>query len=101
MDVILFCPKGNKACEYVKRGKLYRCHWYQNIVGVDPQTGERFDRFDCAVCWSNIIKIEQTQINRGQAAATESLRNHVVEGQNELIQIALQEQEQKRKKQIE
>lgn len=71
------CPLGSK-CEEVKNDTVYRCRWYTQIQGMNPQTGEQMDTWDCAIAWLPILSVEMSRTNRGQTAALESFRNEMV-----------------------
>ncbi len=75
------CPLGAK-CEEVKEeaGKqvLFRCPWYTQLRGMDPNTGAERDEWACAIAWLPILQIENAKEVRQGAAATESFRNEVV-----------------------
>lgn len=80
IEIILTCPLGSK-CEEIKDNKLHRCAWYQCLAGQNPLTGEQVDEWRCAVVWQNIVTVETAMTNRSIAAATESFRNEMVNGQ--------------------
>src|SRR5690348_12319296 len=75
------CPIGAR-CEDVKTegGKpvLYRCPWYVQIKGFDPNTGEDKDQWGCAIAWMPALMINAANESRKGAAATESFRNEMV-----------------------
>jgi hypothetical protein len=75
------CPLGAK-CEDVKTegGKpvLYRCPWYVQVKGFDPNTGEEKDQWGCAISWMPALMINAANESRKGAAATESFRNEMV-----------------------
>ncbi len=78
MDIITTCPLGH-VCEEAKDGAIHRCTWYLQIQGKNPQSEEVIDRWECALVWLPILSVENSQTNRGQTAAIESLRNIVAE----------------------
>lgn len=75
------CPLGAK-CEEVKtengRQVLYRCPWYTQIRGIDPNTGHEKDDWGCAIAWLPMLMINAANESRKGAAATESFRNEMV-----------------------
>jgi len=82
MEIIIGdCPLGAK-CEEVKvrDGKqiLVRCPWYTQVRGMNPNTGEEIDQWNCAIAWLPMLQINSANEARKGAAATESFRNEVV-----------------------
>lgn len=75
------CPLGAK-CEEVKtegsRQILYRCPWYIKVRGLNPNTGEDIDSWNCAIAWLPLLQINTANEARQGAAATESFRNEVI-----------------------
>lgn len=76
----LSCPLGSK-CEEIKDNKLYRCAWSIELAGRNPNTGEEQNERGCAMAWVPILLIENSQQQKGTAAAVESFRNEVAKGQ--------------------
>ena len=72
----LSCPLGAK-CEVRDDSNNVeeRCRWYTQLRGVDPQTGEAVDKWDCAIALMPILQIESSQNIRQTQAAIESVRN--------------------------
>lgn len=73
------CPLGAK-CEEVKteadgRQVLYRCPWYKQLRGKNPQTGELADEWDCAIGWLPLLLIENTKEAIENTASINVLRN--------------------------
>jgi hypothetical protein len=85
IEVIGICPLGMKGCEYVEDNKMYRCNWYMRMQGNDPQTGEAVDKWGCSIVWGPITAIETSKTNRRAGQAVESLRDHVVSGNNQFL----------------
>jgi len=77
IETVITCPLGAK-CEEIKDNKLYRCAWYTQLQGENPQTQERVDTWNCSLAWMPILLVENAGTNRGQTAALESFRNAVV-----------------------
>ena len=59
----------------VTSGKCTR--WLQ-LRGIDPNTGQEFDRHDCIDNWTPILLVENSQMQRQTGAAIESFRNEMV-----------------------
>jgi hypothetical protein len=75
------CPLGSK-CEEIKDNKLYRCAWSIELAGRNPNTGKELNERGCAMAWVPILLIENSQQQKGTAAAVESFRNEVVNANN-------------------
>ena len=85
------CPLGHK-CEEVKTNDegeqiLYRCNWYVNIRGKNPQGEETLDQWGCAIAWMPILQIEGSQMTREATASIQSLRNEMVRGQLNVLKM--------------
>lgn len=89
------CPLGAK-CEEVKnednKPVLYRCPWYVQVKGFDPNTGAEIDHWACAIAWMPTLLINTANETRQGAAATESFRNEMVkqgtQTQNVMLAVA-------------
>jgi hypothetical protein len=57
---------------------MHRCQLYTCIAGVNPNTGDKIDEWNCALAWTPILLIENANTNRGQTEALESFRNETV-----------------------
>ena len=86
LEVVLTCPLGSE-CEEIKDNKIHRCIWYTAVRGVNPNTGEEVDDWNCAIAWGPILQIETSQTQRGVSSALESFRNETVKGQKEFNQL--------------
>lgn len=73
----LSCPLGSK-CEEIRDNTMYRCAWFIQLAGRNPNTGEDVDERGCAMAWVPILLVENSMQQRGTAAAIESFRNEVV-----------------------
>ena len=67
-----FCPLIGEDCLELK------CAWYNQVRGVNPQTGQEIDEWGCAVTWMPMLLIENSQMQRQTGAAVESFRNETV-----------------------
>ena len=77
------CPLNNfEPC------KKLDCGWFIKLKGADPQSGEEFDDWGCAVAFMPILLIENAQQSRQTGAAVESFRNVMVEQQREVLELA-------------
>lgn len=68
-----FCPLIKKDCVGLQ------CAWFKQVRGTNPQNGADVDEWDCAIALLPMLVISTAQEVRQGAAATESLRNHVVD----------------------
>jgi hypothetical protein len=53
---------------------------------MSPQSGQEVDQENCAIAWLPLLLVENSQQQRQTAAAVESFRNEMVEGNNVLAQ---------------
>lgn len=68
-----FCPLIKDKC------KQLDCAFFLQVRGQHPQTGAPVDEWDCAIKWLPVLMIENTNGVRGTQAATESMRNEIVD----------------------
>jgi hypothetical protein len=68
-----WCPLVKGEC------RMGQCMWFIHIRGTNPQTGQEIDEPDCAVKWLPVLMIDTTRAVRGTQAATESMRNEIVD----------------------
>jgi hypothetical protein len=54
------------------------------MLGMNPQTGQSVDQFDCSIKWLPLLLAENARSTRGAQAAVESMRNEVVIRQDAL-----------------
>lgn len=76
IKTVLTCPLGSK-CEEVKDGAIHRCAWFVKLAGKDPTSEKLIDEQGCAMSWVPILLIENSQQQKGTAAAVESFRNEM------------------------
>lgn len=77
LPVILTCPLGHK-CEEARDGAIYRCVWFEQLRGHDPNTGKEKDERACSIRWLPTLLVETAGAARGTSAAVESFRNEMV-----------------------
>ena len=53
-----YCPLLQKECIGLQ------CAWITQIRGMDPQTGEDVDEWDCAIKWLPVLLIENTNTDK-------------------------------------
>jgi len=78
MSKSLICPLIKKSC--IEHG----CKFWVHLVGTHPQTGVKLDHFDCSIAWLPVLLTENARQTTGVSAAVESLRNEVVQRQDQL-----------------
>ena len=76
-----YCPLLQKECIGLQ------CAWITQIRGMDPQTGEDVDEWDCAIKWLPFLMIENTKKNIESGAAVESFRNEMVKANETNINV--------------
>ena len=77
-----YCPLLQKECIGLQ------CAWITQIRGMDPQTGEDVDEWDCAIKWLPVLLIENTKKNIESGAAVESFRNEVVQRMDQQMPVS-------------
>ena len=77
-----FCPLVKKDCIGLQ------CAWFTRVQGVDTNTGNQVDEFQCAIAWMPMLLIENSGQQRQTGAAVESFRNEMVKS-NETSQKVL------------
>lgn len=60
-----YCPMWRKPQSKV----CHTCPWWTNVAGANPQTGERLDRWDCAMTWAPLLAVNAAR--EANAAACE------------------------------
>lgn len=92
-DATIICPlMGGKPCVEdgsIVDGKLVACRFWVTVQGIHPQTGETINSSDCAMCWTPVLMIENSKVNRETGAAVESFRNEMVNANQSSQQILL------------
>jgi len=67
------CPlNGFKKC------KQFKCAWFVQMKGQNPNDGKDVDEYACAVAWLPILLVENAMQSRQSGAAIESFRNEMV-----------------------
>ena len=78
------CPlNGFKKC------KQFKCAWFVQMKGSNPNNGKEVDEYACAVAWLPVLLVENAMQSRQSGAAIESFRNEMVKA-NESNQNLLQ-----------
>jgi hypothetical protein len=76
-----FCPLVQGDC------KKTECAWFGNIRGLNPNTGEEVDDWNCAIVMLPMLLIENSQQSRQTGAAVESFRNEMVKTNNASVEL--------------
>ena len=79
----------NKKCPHLAFKKpcvREACPKYVKLQGVNPQTGQPVDKYDCSDAWLPILIVENTRRLNELGAAVEGYRNEV----NQLARAVLQ-----------
>lgn len=79
-----FEVKNNCPLNKFKPCKQTECAWFVHIRGVNPNTGEPVDEWNCAIAWGPILLLENAQQSRQTGAAVESFRNEIIKEQNQI-----------------
>jgi hypothetical protein len=69
-----YCPEWKKPMSKV----CHRCRRWIQVRGTNPQTGAEVDEWNCAMAILPMLLIDNSRVQRGTQAATESMRNEVV-----------------------
>jgi hypothetical protein len=81
--------KNGTYCPLVKKDCIgLQCAWFTRVQGVDKNTGNQVDEYQCAIAWMPMLLIENSGQQRQTGAAVESFRNEMVKA-NEATTMAL------------
>jgi hypothetical protein len=78
-----FCPLIKKDCVGLT------CAWYIRVQGIDTNTGNQVDNYECAISWLPMLLIENSGQQRQTGAAVESFRNEMVKSNAQSQQLLL------------
>jgi hypothetical protein len=78
-----FCPLIKKDCIGLT------CAWYTRVQGIDMNTGNQVDNYECAITWLPMLLIENSGQQRQTGAAVESFRNEMVKSNEQAQQLLL------------
>lgn len=75
----MFSSSNKKLCPLLKKECIrHQCEWFTHVRGVNPNTGQDIEEWQCVVNLVPILLIENSQQQRSTAAAVESFRNESV-----------------------
>ena len=83
-DEGIICPLHKVDCSTV----CHKCPWWTRVIGKNPQTEEMIDDWRCAIAMLPMLIIEGSQQTRQAGAAVETLRNGIVAGVAEAVNVA-------------
>ena len=67
------CPlNGFKKC------KQFKCAWFVQMKGTNPNDGKEVDEYACAIAWLPTLLVDNAMQSRQSGAAIESFRNEMV-----------------------
>lgn len=75
-EPIYFCPFG-EDCENIKDDKLYRCVFYVNLKGSNPQTDEKTDEWGCSISWLPVLLCENSKASRNTRDSVDKFKNEI------------------------
>ena len=78
-----FCPLIKKECVGLT------CAWYTRVQGINNNTGNPVDNYECAISWLPMLLIENSGQQRSTGAAVESFRNEMVKSNEQSQQLLL------------
>lgn len=64
-----------------------RCRKWVQVQGVNPNTGDPVNRWDCADAWGPMLAINIAQQARQTGAAVESFRNETVKANEQACRV--------------
>lgn len=79
-----FCPLIKKDCVGLQ------CVWFTRVQGVDINTGNQVDEYQCAIAWMPMLLVENSGQQRQTGAAVESFRNEMVKANEMSKQVLLE-----------
>lgn len=66
-----FCPLiGNKCI-------THKCKFFKKLLGINPQTGQEVEEFDCAIAMLPILLVENARVNRQTTAAVDKTATEI------------------------
>ena len=67
------CPLHN-----FKKCKQFKCAWFVQMKGTNPNDGKDVDEYACSIAWLPMLLVENAMQSRQAGAAIESFRNEMV-----------------------
>lgn len=83
--------KNGTYCPLVKKDCIgLQCAWFTRVQGVDINTGNQVDEYQCAITWLPMLLIENSGQQRQTGAAVESFRNEMIKSNEVTTKILIQ-----------
>lgn len=79
-----FCPLIKEDCVQ------FKCAWFTQVRGTNPNTGKEVDEWACSITWMPVLLIENSQQQRQTGAAVESFRNEMVKANETSTKVLLE-----------
>lgn len=79
-DEELICPLHKATMDTV----CHKCPLWVHIRGMNPNTGQEDDHWNCSLAWLPTLLIENSQQSRQTAASVDSFRNETVDLGNKI-----------------
>lgn len=70
--------KDNCPLNGFKKCKQFKCGWFVQMKGNNPNDGKEIDEYACAIAWLPMLLVENAMQSRQAGAAIESFRNEMV-----------------------
>lgn len=75
------CPLWRAPC------KQQKCRWFVQVIGHNPNTGVKENRWDCAIAWLPIMQIETSQQARQAGASSDKVATEVAKFHRSMVQM--------------
>ncbi len=66
------CPLGHQ-CEKIVGDEVHVCAWLMTVKGIEPATGEKVDKQECAIVVQSLVIMDNTKATHGQNNALATL----------------------------
>lgn len=67
----------------------HKCPLWVHLVGKNPQSEEHIDHWNCALAWTPMLLVENSQMQRQTGAAVDSFRNEMVKANQQTTQLLI------------
>jgi hypothetical protein len=76
----------NKKCPFFRKGCMkHECMFWTHLIGMNPQTGQDIDKFDCAISILPMLLVENAKNVSQAQAAVEDFRDKSTKFEDKLI----------------
>lgn len=76
------CPLNN-----FKKCKQFKCAWFVQMKGTNPNDGKEVDEYACSMAWLPMLLVENAMQSRQTGGAIESFRNEMVKANENSIKV--------------